>query len=363
MEWVSVRDWSKLQDLIEDWRELLAESVWPNPCFSPEFLLPLLEHRAGETDVSVYTARRGGKLVGLIPIARSSVYRLPIRAASVWRPDFSFDGTPLLHQRFAGEVFETFLGELSKQGTRLLSMDTASAGDEMSRVLESVRSRPEYSVFYRDSWERAALRPSGTADEYFQKQLSKNRRKKIRQNLKRLGQKGDLNCEVSQEGDDIVQWLHEFIELEASGWKGKQNSAIGAENSAQRFVEDLVNGLRGRQEVHFSKLTLDQRPIAMLLDISLGSRIYGYKTAYDESLAEYSPGALMEYENLKHLHTTQCHLFDGCSSPDNELINSFYADRLSFQNLVLGLSRSVAPVVNHVLPTLQTLANRIRRRS
>ncbi|MEM6471253.1 MAG: GNAT family N-acetyltransferase, partial [Planctomycetota bacterium] len=173
---------------------------------------------------------------------------------------------------------------------------------------------------------------------------------------------GQLNFERSANGDDLAPWVSDFRKLEASGWKGEQKSAILSDDRSITFFDDLVGSLQSENAITFARITLDGQILAMLIDVRMNDRVYGFKTAFNESFADHSPGMLIEYENLKSLHSEQCLLFDACCGPDNGLLNSLYTDRLSFQDFVIGLTPSMSPFVSRVMPTMQSIAMKLRKR-
>ncbi|MEM0924817.1 MAG: GNAT family N-acetyltransferase [Planctomycetota bacterium] len=367
VEVTCVRDWHHVEPRIPAWRALLERAIWPNPCYSPDFLLPLIKHRdPGGVEFWFAESRTESdtrELVGFMPILPKRIYHLPVRGAEIWRPDFTFDGTPLLSQSAPETTLDCILQSLRQAGYRLLSFDTTCRETCVRGILDTVKQSRRLPSFSREQFERAAVAPSGTIDDYLRNQLSKNRRKKIRRQRERLGKLGTLRFSLSEPGDDFDAWIETFTTLEASGWKGNENSAIASESSSLNFFRDLVHHLKERDEIRFARLTLDQDVVAALVDLRVGNRFYGFKTAYDERFAEYSPGLLIEHQNLANIHASHCELFDACASADNQMLNGLYADRIAFENFVLGLTPSMAPWVNHLMPGIQAVAKTFRRRS
>lgn len=110
-----------------------------------------------------------------------------------------------------------------------------------------------------------------------------------------------------------------------------------------------------RRSIRFAKLTLDSKPIAMLVDISSGGHVSGYKTAFDERFSDDSPGFLIERENVRWLHELDCTICDSCTDPNNQLINRLSCDRLPIQGVVIGLDSGMNPWVSAALPLMQKI--------
>ncbi len=300
------------------------------------------------------------RLIGLMPFCDQRFYKLPIRCAAAWRPDEAFDSTPLLCADVAAAAFDAILSGLSGLGYRMLSFQTLSASPTLTQLLESTTDSRGLSVFQRSRFERAALLLEGSADDYLQRSLSKNRRKKTSKALKRLETVGQVAFEKTDANSDFHSWAQDFVDLEASGWKGRQGTAIANRDETLRFFLDAVQRFADKGRVRFGKLSLDDCPVAMLVDFISGDLVSAFKTTFDERYAEHSPGALLEIQNIRWLFESGFRICDSCTAPDNALINSLYVERLGFQDLVISLTPAANLYVRKLLPTIQTLARRIR---
>lgn len=361
-----VTDACQLETLVPAWHRLVERGAWRNPCYEPEFLIPLVKQKTNDNArvLIIEAPNAGGEsgdLLGLVPLVDRPFYHLPFRCAHAWRPDESFDATPLLDTRHAESAFQTMLTALGNEGVRLLAFDTVSASADFEALISNACSANRISVFRRDCYSRAALRPAGDADAYLTNELSKSRRKKAQRLLQNLGQCGEVRFEQSNDSSDANQWAQAFIDLEASGWKGRAGTAIANRADSLAFFLEMVDRFATRDAIRFGKLTLDGTPIAILANIGSGNHVSAYKTAFDERFADYSPGFLLEMQNIRWLHQSECTLCDSCTDPNNELINRLYTDRLPFQNIVLGLDTRIHRWVNTVLPSMQKAAQFAKR--
>ncbi len=74
-------------------------------------------------------------------------------------------------------------------------------------------------------------------------------------------------------------------------------------------------------------LTLDGRPIAMLANFHTPPGAFSYKTAFDESFARFSPGVLLQCENLLILDRPEIAWTDSCASADHPMIDHIWRER------------------------------------
>jgi len=106
--------------------------------------------------------------------------------------------------------------------------------------------------------------------------------------------------------------------MEASGWKGRQGTALlsDAENAA--YVRRSIIGMaeQGCAAVH--ALYLDDRPVSMQIVVRAGAVAYTWKTAYDEAFREFSPGMLLlEDYTAAFLADKSIAYVDSCSYDDS----------------------------------------------
>ena len=89
-----------------------------------------------------------------------------------------------------------------------------------------------------------------------------------------------------------------------------------------------------------------------------GSGAMAFKLAFNESFAHYSPGMLLEVENVRRLHATRGITWMDCGAvPDSQLFNRVWIHRRTIETLLLSTGRSKGTILLSLLPLLR-LANR-----
>ena len=104
--------------------------------------------------------------------------------------------------------------------------------------------------------------------------------------------------------DDLGRWIEEFLQLEASGWKGRRGSALACTEVNRRFATDVLTGAFRRGRLQMGGLDFDGRPIGRRSSLLAGDGAYAFKTAYDETMAEFSPGVMLELDGVRQLDAT-----------------------------------------------------------
>ena len=122
---------------------------------------------------------------------------------------------------------------------------------------------------------------------------------KFRQNLRRrkrrLAELGQVEYELT-EGDDA---LADFFDIEASGWKGRDGTAIAQRPELVGFYTQIARDAAKRKALALGILRLKDKPIAAHLSVVHAQRHYLIKIGYDESLHEHSPGQQLVSEAIR----------------------------------------------------------------
>lgn len=107
----------------------------------------------------------------------------------------------------------------------------------------------------------------------------------------------DLQFEIANTPQQLETALNDFLDVEASGWKGEQGTAIKQDKRQASFYKGLTQrfGLTGRCEIHLLKIA--GKPIAGLFLMITDNTVYIPKLGYDEEFSRISPVHLL-LENL-----------------------------------------------------------------
>lgn len=133
--------------------------------------------------------------------------------------------------------------------------------------------------------------------------FSKNFRGNLRKARKRLQQSGKVEYQVARGRSQLVQAYPEFLEVEASGWKGEDGAktAIKLDPGLNRFYQNLIEHFGPQRACEISLLKLDGRCIAARFCLIVDHTCYSLKIAYDEAYARLTPGKMLFQEDLKRI--------------------------------------------------------------
>lgn len=318
---------------LREWERVVAAATEPNPFFAPEFVLPAAA-ALGADDVRLLVDEgAGGSWRGCMPVA-------PTRALgrtllfSTWKHPYSFLGTPLVARGEVEGFAKALAGAMrAKAPSRFLMIRRAGEGPLLA-ALRSAADEAGLTTIFERRMERAALdrRPD---PDYFG-QLKSKRRSELRRLRRKLGE--ELGGEpLSRDRDDAVAAADRFLELEASGWKGRAGTAMGSDDASARLFRDVCEGLADKGRLRFRSLEVGDRVTAMTCDIATGDVLFGFKTAYDESLRRYSPGVQLLLDNFLAFHERGAErTIDSCGEPGSEAMAALWPDRRPIATIALG---------------------------
>ncbi len=355
--WVS--DVSELESISGQWSELANDATWKNPMLMPGMLIPafmylndsnarclIIEDNSDSDDV---------RLFGLLPLIDQKIYGIPIKTAAIWKHDYCFDGTPLIRDGFEKEVMEEIVTFLNSENYRLLKLTPVVIEEQLQQSIDENLHRLGASSYTLDEFERAAFMPTSDSKQYVLENLSKKFRQKSQRLARRLAEEGEVVYEQANEHSDFSQLAHQFLDLEQSGWKGKNGTALACDPSRKKFYLDCIERLSPLGQCRFLTLKLNDKPIAMISCISCGSRIQAFKTAFDESYASFSPGVAIEIHNLELMHAESITFADSCAASSESAMNRIWGQKVKIQSVVLALRSGLPTIVVNSLPLLKKM--------
>ena len=137
--------------------------------------------------------------------------------------------------------------------------------------------------------------------------------------------------------DDLGEWTEQFLALENAGWKGTAGSALAQTKATETLFREALAGAAAQGRLERLSLTLDDRPIAMLANFITPPAAFSYKTAYDEAYARFSPGVLLQCENLLLLDRDDIAWTDSCAGQDHPMIDHIWRERRAVGSVSIAI--------------------------
>lgn len=281
----------KLRGLEDSWNRL--STACKNPLMSFSWFLSCAETFCADGKLRVMAVSKDGMLAGIAPL-------------------FLKEHNGLKWHEIIGA---SFLGE----PTDLLYDSAGSARLLLQKILSSayptiLHRVPKSSAVFRESGKlsfhglclsrtcarSAFVELKGSWDEYFAT-LSSRRKYDLKRARKRAEAFGPVAFEVANVSPESTGVLLKTVyDLEASGWKGKNGSAILKRPELLRFFDLYSRRASQEGKLRICLLRIGGAVAAAQIAVECGSRFWILKIAYDEKMSNCSPGILLTSESIRH---------------------------------------------------------------
>jgi len=360
-----------LQEFLPAWEDLAASALEPNVFYEPWMMMPAL-HIFGDAKTLlialIYTsdpARPGTPLLcGLFPLECGRGYKgAPVKFLRLWRHKHCFLTTPLIragYERRTLEAFFDWLADDARSGALIEFNMLPGEGPFHQTLVDYLYSSGKPNRIF-ESHTRALFRRAADADRYLCAALSAKHRKMIRRLERELAEIGRLEYDALTPNDAVAVWIEEFLQLEASGWKGRESSALASNELERGYFKSIAAEAFRRGRLVMLALRLDGRPLAYKCNFVAGSGSFTFKIAFDENYARYSPGMLLEIENVRRLHAqSRIEWVDSCADPFNFMFNRLWLARRTIQNLVVSTGKAPGDLVVSASPLLSWINRKLQ---
>lgn len=343
-----------------EWTALAAVAAEPNPFAEHWFVAASLATLSKGKDVRLLEVRRGERLIGLLLLEIHRGYaRLPVRIARSWTHDHMFLHGPLVaageERAFWAAVLETLDG--ARWAPNLLHLRGLAEDGPVHRGLGEVRAG---TIVHRRI--RACLQSDLSPEAYYERAVRPKKRKEIRRLGNRLAEQGPVIARALGDADDLDAWASTYLALERAGWKGAAGSALACDARTEAFFRETLRGARAAGVLQFLRLDVGESCIAMLVNFLTPPGSFSFKTMFDEAWARFSPGVLLQVENLGILDDPRIGWMDSCAVDDHPMIDSLWTERRSIVRVSVPLKGLKRRAVYALCTTLERLSAAVRKR-
>ena len=277
---------SSIEPLEDEWEEL-AERVGASPFLRPVWMR-LWWQAFGAGTLEILVVRRGGRLVGVVPLARK---RGGLWGLANWHsPEFGF----LAEDRTVGRALAGSFVEHARSWGAVSFVDSAS--DDL-RALSLAAHERGYRTWSRTLERSPYVVIEGEWEAYWRTR-SKNLRRSLGRRLRALGD--SLSFEVAEGDNGLDDRLAECFRLEASAWKARSGTAIVSRRETDVFYTEVGRWAAQRGWLRLLSLRLRGRTLAMQFALEHNGVLYAVKGGFDPAYHNLSPGNLLLRATLEH---------------------------------------------------------------
>jgi CelD/BcsL family acetyltransferase involved in cellulose biosynthesis len=300
----AITDLQTLERHAEAWDNLAFQSVQKTPMISYAWVASHLEFQLDPGMKWVcLCAFDGNELKGVLPVLLRPTRVLGLKRTEFCPPcsQHTRSVEPAVAEDRSQEIIRALFEALSQVAadwhgvgfTRIPESSPLvkylSAGNSGIRVIRDFNGNGAY------------LNLTGTYGEYIQS-LSKN----FSRNLRRLTSKIELLSDFEilffsgdRLRDEHLDW---FAEVEASGWKGDQGTAILRSPQLMAFYQTLTRRMASRGWLEWHFVRAEGKVIAANMAARMGRTLVLLKIAYRDEYSSYAPGNVLLNRLIERLY-------------------------------------------------------------
>jgi CelD/BcsL family acetyltransferase involved in cellulose biosynthesis len=314
-----------------DWDDLASNAAEPNVFLERWFMEASLKHVPLPDSLRIaFVWGDDGQLIGVASFFMARRYgRMVLSHVQSWSHYNSFLGVPLVRKGCVEAFWTTLLLALDQSdwADGLIHLTGLVEDDAVHRGLIAATHGLGRACDVVHRTERALLQSDLSAKGYYETTVRKKKRKEIGRLASRLSEVGEVAYETARDDASVAAFTDAFLALELAGWKGKAGSALACSPESEAFFRDLIDATWKAGKLDLLRLSVGGKTIAVLVNFLALPGSFSYKIAFDEGFARYSPGVLIQLENLKILERADFGWMDSCAVENHPMINSLWAQR------------------------------------
>jgi CelD/BcsL family acetyltransferase involved in cellulose biosynthesis len=372
VEW---RPLAALGDIVDPWRALAARAVEPNAFYEPAFALAGAPVFGPDAHALLVWSRPPHKrLLGLFPVRVARRYGIGPRLLAGWTHPFAMLGTPLVERESSEAVITAWLDRVAGEPTlpNIALLPTLPLEGPFSTALNRVLASRGVTHTDFGLHRRALLAPGDDRTHYLAQSMGAKHRKELPRRRRRLAELGAVAHEVAITEPDVAAAFERFLELEARGWKGRSGTAAMSCDKRLRFFRQAMADLARDGKARIDLLRVDDRVIATSVALRSGDALFGWKMAYDEHYAKYSPGAQLMLDLTEDvLADDSVARVDSCAVADHPMINHLWCDRHAVadrmlavrpdRRAVFGAACAMESMRRHAIEAAKSMRDKLRK--
>ncbi len=262
-------------------------------------------------------------------------------------PRYNLCGGPLIGAKGSPACIPAMLDHLkaAHAGPRVLSVNDLPAEGAAWRALEDMAAAGAIGISFITRWERAILERSAFPDasSYLEAALSSSSRKRLRNKRRALEEGGALTL-TAHTGCDAASAFDAFLRLEASGWKGRADTALSQRPDDSAYVGKVLQAMAAEDRAWVLAMRSGERVLAAGLLLRCGGEASFWKTAYDETQARYSPGVILDMMVTEWLYGQPWFVrMDSGTDDTIDPVSQVWKQRRAMVNAVISLDPGSLP--------------------
>jgi CelD/BcsL family acetyltransferase involved in cellulose biosynthesis len=289
-----VRNKEELKRLEPEWNRLARPLA--TPLALHDWFFCCVESFYKEEQIHIVVVRQGERIAAIAPLVK--VEQNGVDTLELIGISFLYEPCYLLYENV--DALYTLLNAILKLRMPLFLRRIPASFGTAKAVRELIGKHGV--VIERAPSESGWVDIDKTWDECY-RSLSNHRKKQFRRSRKKTLEKGRVRFVSSSPDDEVLdEQFEEFVRIEASGWKGRQGSALRKNDRLRRFFYLYAKSAQRNQILRICFLSVDTQNVAAIMGLECANRFWDLKVGYDEAWAKFSPGTQLSMETIKYAH-------------------------------------------------------------
>ncbi len=349
-----ITDFEELRDLEADWDRLLDQLPSPSPFMSSRWLIPWLEVYGAEGEILILAAYRKNELIGLCPLIlrQGKFLRIPARL-------LEFAGSPLNdrmdmiipeRKEEVVELFWDYLWEVRSRWDVVRLGEIPAGSFNLTVTGDLLRDRK-----IRHTFRTCSICPFIPLDQDWEAYLqsrSKQFRKRVRGDLKRIKRAGEVGLAEARASD----WKL-FREISLDSPKAGRGTSLFLRPGIDRFLPVFLEKFEAAGWLNCKLLTLDGEPIAYKLNFKFQEKIWLFNSSFRVRFSSFHPGyvimALLIQDSIRKGFREMDYLRGA------EPFKYHYTNEIRYHREIIVFNRAFRPDVLRALFAAKTALKRL----
>jgi hypothetical protein len=204
------------------------------------------------------------------------------------------------------------------------------------------------------------LRDGESGEANVDASLLAGKRKQMGRKRRRLEEQGRLEFRRLTAGEAQSVWVEQFLRLEASGWKAERGTAMLCLAHEAEYFRDICKQYHAEGQLRMAGLFLNDRPIAMKCSLMSQEGGFVLKIAYDETYRKWSPGLMLEIEDVLHLNDSPSwRWMDSCAEVQS--VFDIWVKRRTISHFLIAPGKLPGNLLLASIPLLHMIKRKLRK--
>jgi hypothetical protein len=333
---------NKMREIKEAWNELLDNAISSDVLYSFEWYYNWISSFANCNKINIVTVQNNSGISTIIPLIEDKI-RIKKIPVNILKSPTNLQSTrfDLITKSISDEICKGIDYAFKSSGRNIMILDLVPENSAIRNYLINHKTvgKHKYLIKYRN---KKPLIEIKEPFEVFYKALNSKFRKNVNAAERKALVNGEINLCFLKDEEDLESFLTRGYQLEASGWKGNEGTAIINDTNTKDFYSNVANAFHKKDWLQLFLLTNNNKDISFYYCVGSYGVVRALKIGVNAESSNIAPGMLITKYALDHIFETEnTFLWDFCGKSarwKNDWSNSeeSYFKVYIFSNNIIG---------------------------